>query len=188
MERSKLFAINIRRLRDLVPLSQRGLAEAAKVSYGVVFRAESKNIVPRGENITKIANALGVDESELFADPNKEPKKPETPKQEIDPLEALSKALAAKGSIIIPLEEYEHLKANQFGSPEEAAVVKQINAYGDKFAFVKILRKLDLAIESIAVIFDLKKPKPKTTEPSQESLHQTPQQETDKPLTPKKSG
>ena len=63
-------AKNINRLRNLKNWSQQQLADFADVSLQTIFRAESKNIVPRGENLKKIANALGVTESELFSSPN----------------------------------------------------------------------------------------------------------------------
>lgn len=69
VDREKAFSINIRRLRDGLRLSQAELALAAGVSHGVVFRAESKNTIPRGDNIAKLAAALGVDEAELFSIP-----------------------------------------------------------------------------------------------------------------------
>ena len=46
------------------------MADWADVSAHTIFRAESKGIIPRGQNIQKIAQALGVTESDLFADPN----------------------------------------------------------------------------------------------------------------------
>jgi transcriptional regulator with XRE-family HTH domain len=71
MQDDRFFSINIRRLREAKGLSQAGLADLAKVSEHTIFRAESKNIIPRGSNIKKIADALGVSKSDLFQDPKK---------------------------------------------------------------------------------------------------------------------
>lgn len=70
MSKEKFFAINLARLRELKKWSQDKLAREADVSKHTVFRAESKNKIPRGNNIEKIAKALGVSPSELFRNPN----------------------------------------------------------------------------------------------------------------------
>ncbi len=44
------------------------LAEKSGVSLHTIFRATSKGKVPRGPNIDKLANALGVSASDLFAE------------------------------------------------------------------------------------------------------------------------
>lgn len=79
MSQDKAFSINIRRLRDSKGWSQLELAEMAGVSNHTVFRAESKNMIPRGENIRKLAEALGVSESELFKGLESTPQPPSKP-------------------------------------------------------------------------------------------------------------
>lgn len=50
--------------------TQESLAAEADVGHHTVFRAVSKGVIPRGLNIAKIARALGVSTSDLFANPN----------------------------------------------------------------------------------------------------------------------
>lgn len=70
MKRTEFFSINIRRLRDEKDWSQMKLADESNVSIQTIFRAESKNVIPRGKNIEKIAAALGVEAYVLFSDPD----------------------------------------------------------------------------------------------------------------------
>lgn len=63
------FSKNLNLLRNKKGWSQKQLADFATVSLMTIFRAESKGVIPRGENIAKIATALGVTESDLFKDP-----------------------------------------------------------------------------------------------------------------------
>lgn len=185
--------------------TQNDFAEAVGSDQPTIARWETDTFFPSEDYIEKIKSVLKVGDDFFFDTRTAEEIRESAIKSNLEEAEAarkiedLEKRLMAleqhsqssnsqptsyKGSIIIPLDEYEQLKANQFGSPEEAAVVRKINAYGDKFAFVKIARKIDVAMKSIAVIFDLKKPKEKT---NQEPHHQTPQQETDKPTVQKKT-
>lgn len=69
MHNDKFFSVNIGRLRRENGLSQAELAEKAGVSHHTIFRAESKGMIPLRKNISKIARALGVPETDLFTDP-----------------------------------------------------------------------------------------------------------------------
>jgi transcriptional regulator with XRE-family HTH domain len=69
VENRDFLQINLARLMGEKRLSQRKLAEAAKVSEHTIFRAVSKGVRPRGDNLYKIADALGVTEADLLSPP-----------------------------------------------------------------------------------------------------------------------
>ena len=68
MRSNNTLSKNINRLRNAKNWSQQQLADFAGVSLQTIFRAESKNTVPRGNNLRKIAAALGVTESDLYSE------------------------------------------------------------------------------------------------------------------------
>jgi len=70
MKITRIFSTNIQRLRDKMGWSQMRLAEEAGIGHQTIFRAESKNVLPHGEKIEKIAAALGVEIYVLFSDPD----------------------------------------------------------------------------------------------------------------------
>ncbi len=55
----------LRQLRQLKVLSMRELEEAAGVSYNTIWRLETGKTEAHPRTIRRIANALGVDPSEL---------------------------------------------------------------------------------------------------------------------------
>jgi transcriptional regulator with XRE-family HTH domain len=66
-EASARFACNIRRLREARGLSQEEVACAAEISLARVSLIESGARVPRFEDLTRLAGALGVDPGKFFA-------------------------------------------------------------------------------------------------------------------------
>lgn len=105
MQDSRFFSINLARLRREKGWSQTALADFAEVSAHTVFRAESKGIIPRGENIAKLATALGVTESALFANPNSQ-------NEEIPPESAESKeSLIGRIMIRLPTLDQDQLNS-----------------------------------------------------------------------------
>lgn len=63
---SRVFSKNLKHERDVCNLSQQALADLAGVSLQTIFRAESKGVVPRAENLEKIASALKTTIANLF--------------------------------------------------------------------------------------------------------------------------
>lgn len=68
MRNSSSLSKNINKLRNAKGWSQQQLADFAQVGLQTIFRVESKNMVPRGDNLNKIANALGTTVADLFKD------------------------------------------------------------------------------------------------------------------------
>ncbi len=64
----KLSGQRITKLRLALGLSQVALAEAAGLSPGAIQRAEANAATPHPSNVKRIADALGVETSELWID------------------------------------------------------------------------------------------------------------------------
>lgn len=73
MEKPEFLQINIRRKLDQLGWSYKKFSLESGVSYHTIFRALSKGIVPRGENLRKMGAALGLSVSDLLKDPNSVP-------------------------------------------------------------------------------------------------------------------
>jgi transcriptional regulator with XRE-family HTH domain len=72
MTMGELLAFNLKRLRKERGWTQERLAELAGLSLNSVQRAEGRIRFPREDNITALAQAFRLPESELFLDPEKD--------------------------------------------------------------------------------------------------------------------
>lgn len=72
MEKPEFLEINLRRRLDDLGWSYKKFSMESGVSYHTIFRALSKGITPRGENLQKMAKAVGLTVAELWKDPTKE--------------------------------------------------------------------------------------------------------------------
>lgn len=71
MEKSgKLIALNIRKLRAILNMTQSELAEKANLSLRGIQAIETQGRAPRAETLEQIAKALGVPVGELYLNPN----------------------------------------------------------------------------------------------------------------------
>lgn len=98
VETKDFLQINLARLMGEKRLSQRRLAEKAEVSPHTIFRAVSKGVRPRGDNLYKIANALGVTEADLLRSPGDADQPPPPAQTVADMTPAELEALVARAS------------------------------------------------------------------------------------------
>lgn len=82
VEKPEFLQINLSRKLEELGWSYKKFSSKSGVSYHTIFRAVSKGVIPRGENLRKMATALETTVAELLADPNA------VPKQVIQPLTA----------------------------------------------------------------------------------------------------
>lgn len=169
-------------LRKSLGLSQGEFCTKSGVALNSLKAIESGKGNPTLDTLEAIADTFKISLIELLTD--SEGAKPKTYNDAID---SLATALADRGATIIPTEELEQLKASQIKSPELAEIIKMIDEFGDKHAYKRILRRMNISMENFALYFDLVDPNKPKAKANQESRPQTPPQETEERPTQKKS-
>jgi transcriptional regulator with XRE-family HTH domain len=119
---AKTYGFNLLRLRKKAGFkSQEKLADLVKVSRGVIKVAEEGRSIPQAVNRAKIAEVLGVDESEFWRDPAEfDPKHEKADKVRA----AVKSVLEASGYRVEDLPEL-------FGYPQTAPKTRAKKSSGD---------------------------------------------------------
>lgn len=65
----QILAERIKEHRKILDISQETLAEKCKITHGALARIETKRIWPSPETAQKIAEALGIEQAQLYQDP-----------------------------------------------------------------------------------------------------------------------
>lgn len=100
MEKPEFLQINLRRRLDELGWSYKKFSLESGVSYHTIFRALSKGVIPRGENLGKMANAVGVTVGDLWKDPSVVSRAPNQTVGDLTPEDLIERIRKASGNDI----------------------------------------------------------------------------------------